>query len=468
MNPQLLRPLEKVPERPAPAAPPLPTIAPPRAKSSVIPWLIFLVLAGVGGYFAYLHWQPIRAYVMSLTSPAAATGRGRGGGGPVPVTGAAAGRADVHVYLEGLGEVTPLKTVTMHTQVDGQIVKIGFEEGQIVHEKDLLAEIDPRPYQAALEQAKGKLGSDQAFLANAKIDLKRYQDSYAKDKAVSDQQVATQQALVDQYQANVVSDQGAVDAAQVNLAYCSITSPITGRIGLRLVDLGNIVHTTDTTGIAVITQIQPITVVFTLPEDDLDQIVTKPNGGKGLPVQAYDRDDQNILATGEVLALDNQVDPTTGTFKVKASFANEQNTLFPQQFVNAHLLADIKRQQTVVPTAAVQHGPDGGAFVYVVNSDQAVEIRNVREGASESDFEAVTGIDPDDVVVTDGTDKLQEGSKVAVTMASESYGGTPTTLPSSAATRPSGRRGGRGRGANRGGGDPNHGGGDVVKDVKSE
>jgi multidrug efflux system membrane fusion protein len=406
--------------------------------------VVFLVFVALAAFAGVHYWQQIKAYATSLTAPTAtAGGRGRGaGGGNIPVVAGVVKRGDVHIYLDGLGQVTPFKTVTVRSQVDGQITKIAFDEGQLVHEGDVIAQIDDGPYKAALEEARGKLASDQAFLENSKIDLKRYRDA---GTAVSNQQLETQQAVVDQYQANVVSDQGQVDAANVNLAYCRITSPITGRIGLRLVDLGNIVHTTDTTGIAVITQLQPIAVVFAINEDYLNEVVTKPNFGEGLPVLAYDRDDQTLITTGSILAVDNMVSPSTGTFNVKATFDNKDNKLFPQQFVNAHLLADVLTNKVLAPVAAVQHGPAGEAFVYVVNQDQTVQTVNVTEGPQDGDWESVTGIDAGTVVVTDGTDKLIDGAKVTATMQSEN--GTPTTAPTTRSGR--GRRGGGGRGGAR-------------------
>jgi multidrug efflux system membrane fusion protein len=429
MNPQLTRSMEKL------AEPPAARKAPRKKRLNVVPWLICVVLLGAAGYAAWKFWAPMQAY---FTTPIATStgGRGRGAGGNIPVVAATARRGMVHIYLDGLGQVTPLATVSLKTRVDGQIMKINYVEGQLVNEGDLLMEIDPRPYQVQLEQAQGQMLKDKAYLANAKLDLTRYQVAGA---AVSDQQLATQQSLVDQYEATVVSDQSQIDAAQLQLVYCKITSPITGRIGLRQVDVGNIVHAADTTSVAVITQLQPITVVFSLPEDDLGQVVGAANGGVGLAVAAYDREDQHQVASGAVSAVDNQVDPTTGTFKIKATFANQDNALFPSEFVNAHLLASIERNQILVPTAAVQHGPDGGAFVWLIKRDGTVTLTNVTEGDGEQDFEAVTGIQPGDVVVTDGTDKLQEGSKVTATMTD--FGGVSTGGPT---TRTG--RGGRGAG----------------------
>jgi membrane fusion protein, multidrug efflux system len=446
MNPQYARSLEKIAEpHSAPAS-----AQKPKPESSWFKTLIFLAVVAAGGYLGWKYWVPIRAAVMARLGTQAPTGRaGRGAGGPAAVTAATATRGTIHVYLEAQGIVTAFNTVTIHTRVDGQIMHVGFVEGQLVQKGDPLIEIDSRPYKAQLDQAKGSLLRDQALLTNARLDLERYKDAYKNGGAVPQQEVATQEALVQQDQGIVESDQSQVDAANVNLIYCHVTSPLTGRIGLRLVDEGNIVHAADAGGVAVITQLQPIAVIFNLPEDDLDQVVPKPNGGVGLAIDVYDRDDQQKLASGTVLALDNEVDTTNGTFKVKGSFANEDNALFPNQFVNAHLLVNTLRNLVIVPEAAVQHGPDGGSFVYVVDPDQTVEIRNVTEGQSEGNIEAVTGVQPGDIVVTDGTDKLQNGSKVTVTMM-EATGAT--TRPTTRGSGRRGRRGGAGGGIGGGGG----------------
>jgi membrane fusion protein, multidrug efflux system len=426
MNPQLASELEKLVEPSAPerktALPAPPEPAPQRSH-----WLRNLIVLCVLAAAAYLGW---RYWSTSSAASSAAAGRAAANRA-VSVVAAKARRGDVHIYLTGLGYVTPFETVTVHTRVDGQIMKIEFKEGQMVKVGDPLVEIDTRPYQATLDQDQGQLTRDQAYLDNAKIDLARDEAAF-KDGSVSDQQVATQKATVDQYVGIVETDQSQIEAAKLNLVYCHITSPITGRIGLRLVDLGNIVQTTDATGLAVITQLQPISVVFALPEDDLGQVVGQSNGGVGLAVDAYDHDDQIHLASGVVEAVDNEVSIATATFNVKATFQNKDNALFPNQFVNAHLLASTLHNQVLVPAAAVQHGPDGGAFVYVVKSDQTVGIVNVQEGAVEADSIAVVGVQPGDVVVTDGTDRLQDGSKVTVSMTA------PTTRPGGRGGRSSG------------------------------
>jgi membrane fusion protein, multidrug efflux system len=290
---------------------------------------------------------------------------------------------------------------------------VHFREGQDVAAGDLLAEIDPRPFQVQLEQAEGQMARDQATLANARLDLSRYQ-TLIQEEAIPRQQLDTQAATVAQTEATIKSDQAAIDSAKLNLTYCRITSPIPGRVGLRLVDPGNIVHAADANGLLVITQMQPITAVFTLPEDTLDPVLRKSRAGIVLPVSAYNRDRSKLLETGQLLTADNEIDPTTGTLRLKAVFENRDRTLIPNEFVNVRLLVDTLRGQVIVPTTAIQRGAQG-TFAYVIKPDHTVEARPVTEGITEQNSTSVTaGLKAGELVVTDGADKLQPGSKVTV------------------------------------------------------
>jgi multidrug efflux system membrane fusion protein len=343
----------------------------------------------------------------------------------VPVVVATAEKGNLPVYFNGLGTVTAFNTVTVRSRVDGQIVKINFTEGQMVHQGDSLVEIDPRPYQVQLEQAQGQLAKDQAQLHDVQVDYQRYQLLF-KEGVIPKQQVDTQQAQVGQSEGAIKADQAVVDNAKLQLVYAHVTAPISGRIGLRLVDMGNIVHASDANGLLVITQLQPISVIFSLPQDQLSGVMSKLHGAQ-LNVDAYDRDDTTKIASGKLLTIDNQIDPTTGTYKLKAVFNNEKSDLFPNQFVNVHLLVDTKRNVTIIPTPAIQRGPQG-TYVYVMHSDNTVKIQPVTVALSAVNQVGISnGIQPGDVVVTDGTDKLQDGSKVephTATGGANAQGGT--------------------------------------------
>ncbi len=334
--------------------------------------------------------------------------------GAVQTVGAStAALADVRVILNELGTVTPLATVTVQTQINGQLTEVGFTEGQLVKKGDFLAQIDPRPYEFLKEQYEGQLARDQGLLAQAQMDLKRYQ-TLAQQNSIARQQSEDQVFIVDQYAGSVKQDQGLVDAQSLNISYCRIVSPITGRVGLRLVDPGNYVQTTSTSGIAVITQLQPISVVFSLPEDDLPDIMPQFTAGTPLIVTAYDRANLRQLAVGKVSAIDNQIDTTTGTVKVRAQFDNNENTLFPNQFVNVRLLVKTLQNVVTVPTSAIQRGAPG-AYVYVINPDNTVAVRPVSTGPIDGNITAInSGLAAGDRVVIDGTDRLRDGLKVIV------------------------------------------------------
>ena len=402
-------------------------------KQSRSLWWLWALLIGVivvGVWYFRGSRTPSEA--ANASAPATA-GKGRGAAGGmgignfvVPVVVATAQRGDLPVYFNGLGTATAFNTVTVHSRVDGQLISVAFREGQYVHQGDLLAQIDPRPFQVQLEQAQGQLAKDQAQRKDAEANLERYKLLF-KEGVIPQQQLDTQAALVGQFDGAITSDQSQIDNAKLQLTYSRITAPISGRVGLRLVDPGNIVHATDVNGLLVITQLQPIAVLFSLPQDQLPQVNTKLRAGVQLSVEAYDRDDTQKIATGKLLTIDNEIDPTTGTYKLKAVFSNENNALFPNQFVNVHLLVDTKHNLTIVPAPAIQRGPQG-TYVYAVGSDNTVKIRTVTiDQTTGNSVGLSSGINAGDLVVIDGQDKLQDGSKVTPTM---TVGGNGSARPS--------------------------------------
>jgi multidrug efflux system membrane fusion protein len=373
--------------------------APPRRH-----WLRWLILVLVVLALLWLAWR--------LFGPRSAAPAHAAAAQPVGV--AKVGTADMNVVLTGLGTVTPLATVTVQTQISGQLLAVGYHEGQMVKQGDLLAEIDPRPYQVTLQQAQGALAHDTALLAQARSDLARYATLNRQD-SIARQQVADQEFLVQQDQGLVIEDQASIASSQLNLTYCRITAPVSGRVGLRLVDPGNFVQTSGSTGLVVITQLQPISVIFVLPEDDVPEVEQQMQAGHTLPLAAYDRTNATVLGNGTLLTTDNTVDTTTGTVKLRAIFVNDPQTLFPNQFVNARLLLKTLPQVTEAPTAAIQTGAPG-SFVYLVKPDSTVAVQVVKTGVVDGDNTQITsGLNPGDTVVVDGADTLKAGAKVKIT-----------------------------------------------------
>jgi multidrug efflux system membrane fusion protein len=424
-----------------------PRSAKPKKRGLI--WVIFLViLASVAGYAVWRAGHPIAS-----TDKAQGGGGGGGGGrnaptGPVPVVVTKVTRSSVPVILNGLGNVAAFYTVTVKSRVDGQLMKVDFNEGDLVKEGQILCEIDPRPYQVQLDLAQGTLVRDQALLANAKLDLERYKGAIATN-AIPQQQLDTQSALVTQYEGTIKQDTANVDNAKLQLTYAKVPAPISGVVGLRLVDPGNIVHASDSNGMIVITQLQPITVLFTVPEDNLPQVTQKLRAGVHLTVDAYNRDNSKKLASGMLTTLDNQIDSSTGTSKLKAVFDNKDNALFPQQFVNIRLLVDTLGNQLVVPNVAIQNGQQG-TFVYVVDDNSKVHLKTVQVGiTTDKVADILSGVSDGDRVVIDGTDRLIEGGDVRVRKAGEME-------------NPPGYDGGGSGGGKKGGG--KKGGGNYKKD----
>jgi multidrug efflux system membrane fusion protein len=378
-------------------------------------WWLWVLVTGVVVLGGWYYRSSRNASQAADSAAPGASSKGKGGFNPgnlvVPVVVATAQHGDLPVYFNGLGTVTAFNTVTVRSRVDGQLASVAFKEGQFVHAGDLLAQIDPRPFQVQLEQAQGQLAKDVAQRKDAEVNFERFKLLF-QEGVIPQQQLDTQGALVGQFDGAITSDQSQIDNAKLQLTYSRITAPISGRIGLRLVDAGNIVHATDTNGLLVITQLQPISVIFTLPQDQLPQVNAKLHAGVQLIVDAYDRDDTAKIASGKLQTIDNQIDVTTGTYKLKSVFSNENSALFPNQFVNVHLLVDTKRDLTIVPAAAIQRGPQG-TYVYAAGTDNTVKIRVVTIAQTTGDSVGLSaGLNGGDVVVVDGQDKLQDGTRI--------------------------------------------------------
>ena len=370
------------------------------------PWIAALAVLAASGIGAW-YWSMQAAN----PQPVAGAGRPDPAARTVPVVAAAARKGAIDVYLNALGTVTPRNVVVVKPRVDGQLMRVAFKEGQLVKANELLAEIDPRPFQVQLTQATGQMAKDQALLRNAQLDLERYRTLLAQD-SIAKQQVDTQEALVRQFEGTVQSDQGAIDSAKLQLTYARVTAPIAGRVGLRQVDPGNVVRASDANGLVVIAQLQPITVLYPIPEDSVPRVMQRMASGEAVVVDAWDRDQKVKLATGVLITVDNQIDTTTGMVKLKAEFPNANLALFPNQFVNVRMLVQTLAEATLVPSAAIQRGAPG-TFVYVVKEDRSVTVAPVKLGPVQGEVTAIaSGVAPGDMVVIDGTDKLREGAKV--------------------------------------------------------
>ena len=405
---------------PASSEPPQNSTSPARFRLGVTLLAIALIVVAVA--IGWHYWAGPRGSADNAPQGAVSGAPNRPAGGaagrggpdatrPTPVATMAARSGDFDVYLNALGTVTARGTVTVRSRVDGQLNRVLFNEGDVVKAGQLLAEIDPRPFEVQLEQTNGQLAKDQALLANAKVDLERYKTLLAQD-SIASQQVDTQASLVRQYEATIASDKGQVDNAKLQLSFTKIVAPIAGRLGLRQIDAGNMIHAADTSGLVVITQVQPIDVVFPITETNLPRVQRRLREGNAPVVDAYDRNQTRKLATGKLITIDNQIDTATGTIKLKAAFPNEDSALFPNQFVNVKMLLDTLHGATIVPSAAILRGAPG-TFVYVVASDNTVAVRPVKVGPVEGENAVIeSGVSPGDVVVTDGTDRLREGAKV--------------------------------------------------------
>jgi membrane fusion protein, multidrug efflux system len=427
-----VRPTRRTPvEEPAYVAAPPPS--PPRRRWGRRLLLLIVLALVVGAVVWYVKHR----------QPAGPTGRFTSSG-PMPVGTATVQKGDMPVTVNALGTVTPLATVTVKTQINGQLVEVAFQEGQMVNKGDFLAQIDPRPYQVALEQAQGQLAKDQAALANAEVDLRRYQTLVAQN-SVARQTLDTQAATVAQDKATIVSDQAAIDTQKLNLTYAHIVAPVSGRVGLRQVDAGNYVQTSDANGLVVITQLQPISAIFTLPEDNLPAVLKQIHAGQTLQATAFDRTGNTQIEVGQLSTIDNEIDTTTGTVKMRAGFANSTLDLFPNQFVNVVLKVDTLQNTDLVPSSAIQRGAPG-TFVYLVKPDNTVSAQPVTLGPDDGVNVAVTkGLEPGQVVVTDGADRLKEGAKVTVTENGTQPNGQPIPV-----SQPNGGSQGQGQGQGQG------------------
>jgi multidrug efflux system membrane fusion protein len=374
---------------------------PEKSARKIWPWLLAIVIIAMAVFLL----QRNHAAPEKTGRKSALDGR------PIPVVTAKVQRRDVNLYLDALGTVTPRNSVVVKSRVDGELMRLYFREGEMVKAGDLLAQIDPRAFEAQLAQAQGQLMRDQALLNNAQIDLERYKTLLAQD-SIAKQQTDTQAALVQQYRGAIAVDKALVDTARLQVAYSRITAPISGRVGLRQVDPGNMISSADTNGIVSIAELQPITVLYTIPEDNLPTVLARMKLAKAVPVEAFDRSQTTQLASGTLLTIDNQIDPTTGTIKLRAEFKNKESTLYPNQFVNIRMLVNVDENAIVIPMPALQRGRNGD-YVYVVNKDGTVSLRDVKIGHTSGETVVIeNGLEPGEIVVVDGADKLRDGAKV--------------------------------------------------------